>query len=279
MSAIDGGIVMVTGASAGIGEALATQLASRAKVLILVARRRDRLEALATKLKATHGNLEVSVFECDLTSGTDRDRMVKEVDERHGGVDVLINNAGVGDMSLFELTDWKKLDMMIALNVTALTHLTHHFVRPMIAKRKGGILNVSSGFGLVVMPAFSTYCATKHYVTGLTEGLAMELRGTGVTITQTCPGPVKTEFVAHVGDNFLGQDTPSFIEISAEKCARQSIAAFDRKIVLTIPGIVSAMGTYIGAALPRWFRRFFFGLTSGALRNKQMAALAQKSSR
>ncbi len=278
MSAIDQGIVMVTGASAGIGEALATQLASRAKVLILVARRRDRLEALATKLKATNASLEVSIFECDLTNGTDRERMVKDVDERHSRVDVLINNAGVGDMSLFDLADWKKLDMMIALNVTALTHLTHHFVRGMVARGKGGILNVSSGFGLVVMPAFTAYCATKHYVTGLTEGLAMDLRGTGVTVTQTCPGPVATEFIDNVGDNFMGQAPPGLLQISAEKCARQSLAAFDRRSVLTIPGFVAALGTYIGAALPRWFRRLFFGLTSAMIRDKQVAALAAKAS-
>ncbi len=278
MSAIDQGVVIVTGASAGIGEALARQLASRAKTLILVARRRDRLEALASQLTAAHRNLEVAICECDLVDGASRERMIADIETRHGPVDVLINNAGVGDMSLFELTEWKKLDMMIALNVTALTHLTHHFVRGMITRKRGGIVNISSGFGLVAMPGFSAYCASKHYVAALTEGLAMELRGTGVTVTQVCPGPVATEFVHHIGDNFMEQDAPSIIQISAEQCARSSIAAFDRSSVLTIPGFVAAFLTYWGAALPRWVRRLVFTLAVPILRKKQLAMQASKSS-
>jgi short-subunit dehydrogenase len=277
MSAIDQGVVVVTGASAGIGEALARQLAPRVKTLVLVARRRDRLQTLAAQLTAEHRNLDVHICECDLVDGASRQRLISDVEGRHGSVDVLINNAGVGDMSLFELTEWKKLDRMIALNVTALTHLTHHFVRGMVSRKKGGIVNISSGFGLVAMPGFSAYCASKHYVAALTEGLAMELRGTGVTVTQVCPGPVATEFIQHIGDNFMEQDAPSIIQISAEQCARGAIAAFDRSSVLTIPGFVAAFLTYWGAALPRWVRRVVFALTVPMLRRKQLAMQASKS--
>jgi short-subunit dehydrogenase len=99
-----------------------------------------------------------------------------------------------------------------------------------------------------------------------------------VTVTQVCPGPVATEFVHHIGDNFLEQDAPAFIEISAERCARSAIAAFDRSSVLTIPGFVAAFVTYLGAALPRWIRRLVFALAVPVLRKKQLAMQAAKSS-
>src|SRR6185369_4783177 len=109
------------------------------------------------------------------------------------------------------------------------------FLPGMVSRDRGGVLNVSSGFGLGVMPAFAAYIGTKHYVTGFTEGLYADLAGTRVTVTQVCPGPVATEFEDNV-DNFTGMKPPAFIEITAEHCARAAVRGFDRRRAMIIPG-------------------------------------------
>jgi hypothetical protein len=162
-SAIDQGAVLVTGASSGIGMAIARQVASRAKALVLVARRASRLEELAKELRAAHPKLRVEVIACDLGDRAETRRLSTEVDERGLTVDVLVNNAGIGLMGAFDRADPEKLIGMIELNVTSLTLLTSAFVSGMIERGRGGILNISSGFGLAVMPSFAAYIATKHY--------------------------------------------------------------------------------------------------------------------
>ena len=268
---IDQGVVLVTGASSGIGLAMAEQLAPRAKVLVLVARRRERLEALREKLIAKHPALTVDVQACDLADRAAVDAMLTDVEARTGGIDVLINNAGFGDLGVFDLLSWEKTERMIDLNVTTLTYLTHRLVRPMVARGRGGVLNISSGYGLTFMPGLTAYIATKHYVTGFTEALRLDLTGTGVVITQSCPGPVKTEFMEGLG-NFTGQDVPGFIEISAEKCARQTLRGFDRGRALVMPGFWIQLATILGMHTPRVLLRAIYAPIARALRKKQLAA-------
>ncbi len=271
-SPIDGGVVMVTGASAGIGEALARRLASRVKTLVVVARRRDRLDKLATELREKNVSLEVLVEECDLEDGAAREALCERVLARCGVVDVLINNAGLGDMTMFDRAEWSKTERMIELNVTALAHLTHRFLRGMIERGRGGILNVSSGFGLVALPGFAGYVGTKHFVTGFTETLRLDLVGTGVRVTQVCPGPVATEFMDNLGTNLTGQNPPKFIELSAAECARQTVKAFDRNRALVIPGFWIRWLTYFGMWTPKWLFRLVFGALAPWLRKRQLAA-------
>ncbi len=201
------GTILITGASSGIGRELARQLAGRARVLVLVARRQPRLEALRDEITLRHTGLRVYVEPCDLTNLDDLRAMLGRVEERAGPVDVLVNNAGFGDSALFEGADWNKLAPMIDLNVVAVTALTHALVPGMVARGRGGVLNIGSGFGLTVMPGYAAYAATKHYVTGLSEGLRMELAGTGVAVTHACPGPVRTEFESIAG-NPAGRSVP-----------------------------------------------------------------------
>lgn len=201
--ALDDGCVLITGASSGIGEALARQLAGRARRLVLVARREERLRALAEELRRERSGLEVEVRRCDLSDRGARERLLDAL-EGGPGIDVLINNAGFGDQSLFERARWDKLERMVALNVTALTHLCHRLVPPMVAQGRGGVLNLSSGFGLSWLPGLAVYIGTKHYVTGFTESLRAELATTGVVVTQVCPGPVITEF-HDAAENTTGQ--------------------------------------------------------------------------
>lgn len=251
------GTILITGASSGIGEAMARELAPRAKTLVLVARRRDRLDGLREELVAAHPRVAVDVQPCDLLSREETDRMLDAVASSVGAVDVLVNNAGFGDMGVFDRADWDKTERMIRLNVESLTYLTHRLARPMVERKRGGILMVSSGFGLEFMPGFPVYIASKHYVSALAECLRLELRSQGVVVTQVCPGPVATEFESHLG-NFTGRKPPSIAEISPERCARSAVRGFARGRALVIPGVLIHLLMWVGALTPRWVKRLVY---------------------
>lgn len=266
---IDGGTVLLTGASAGIGRALADQLAPRVAKLVVVARRVDRLEALAESLRARHPQLAVHVRRCDLGDVSAARALFDEVERSVGPVDVLVNNAGLGDVGMFDLVDWERLEKMITLNVTSLAALTHAALPRMIARRRGGILNISSGFGLEFMPGFSAYVATKHFVSALTEGLRIEARPFGVVVSQACPGPVRTEFQEVAAPDFADQKMPSFIEISAEKCARDVVRGFAKGRAIILPGLPIRVGLALGAVTPRWLKRWVYRLVASHMRRHQ----------
>lgn len=267
-SPVDGGVVVVTGASSGIGAELVRRLAGRAAVLVLVARRRGRLEELAASLSHTPSVFEVRP--CDLTDPVATAALGEAVVAEHGRVDVLVNNAGMGDIGLFEACDPAKLERMLAVNVVGLTVLTRAVLPAMVAAGRGGVLNVSSGFGLVTSPGFSAYVGTKHYVTGFSESLRSELAGTGVRVVQVCPGPVATEFEAVAG-NPLGQGVPSVVELSAGQCAEEALAAFDRDRALLVPGWAGWALVHLGWWTPRVLMRAVSGL-GGRLLRRQLAA-------
>lgn len=252
-SPVDGGVVLLTGASSGIGREMARQLAPRARTLILVARRRDRLDALRDELVAQHPALTVTLRPADLADLAAVEQLAEDC-LTEGPVDVLINNAGLGDHVNFADASPEKIQAMLMVNVVALTTLTHRLVPGMIERRRGGILNISSGFGLVSMPGFAVYCGTKHYVSAFTDALAGELAGTGVHVTQVCPGPVRTEFaeVAELSDDLA---PPGFVWLSAEDCARESLAALDRNKPLVVPGTTMKAAMLMGQRLPRWLTR------------------------
>jgi short-subunit dehydrogenase len=254
------GTVLVTGASAGIGQALARRLAPRAGRLVLVARRDDRLRELAGELGATRADLRVETHACDLADADARGRMMDDV-LAGGPVDVLVNNAGFGDQSLFARSQWRKLDDMLALNVTALTDMCHRTVPGMVARGRGGVLNISSGFGLSTMPGLAVYVGTKHYVTGFTESLRAEVRHHGVVVTQVCPGPVHTEFHAVAADT-TGVRPPAFAYISAEQCADEALRAFERRRALVVPGLLLRNLMRLHAITPRWLWRAIMGMVA-----------------
>jgi short-subunit dehydrogenase len=269
-SPFDGGVVLITGASSGIGRALALQIAHRARAIALVARRKDRLEELKSELLTRNPSLRVVVSAADITKPEAREAMIAAVEAEAGPVDVLVNNAGFGDLGVFDRADWEKNERMIALNVTALTHLTHRVVRGMVARGRGGILNVSSGWGLTFGPGLSVYIGTKHFVTGFTEGLRLDLAGTGVRVTQVCPGPVATEFNDTVG-NFTGMSPPGLVEISAERCARAAIRGLDRGRALVVPGLLIRLILFLGTKTPRFILRLFYAPVARLLRKKQLS--------
>lgn len=268
-SPVDGGVVVVTGASSGIGEHLARLVAPRAKKLVMVARRRARLEALAAELSAAHPGLTLGVEEVDLADRAATDALAARLAE--APIDVLVNNAGVGVMGVFDRNDPAAVRAMLDLNVDALVTLTRAVLPGMVARRRGGVLNVSSGFGLSFLPGFAAYIGTKHFVTGFTEALRADLAGTGVRATQVCPGPVDTEFESRVG-NFTGRRPPRLVAISAERCARVALKGFDKDRALVVPGAVMTLMLTLNALTPRFVLRLLSSLGAGPLRRAELAA-------
>lgn len=265
------GIVVVTGSSSGIGREIAIEIAPHAKAIALVARRKDRLEKLAAELEKAKPGLKTLAVECDLGDLAACDRMIAEIEEKLGPIDVLVNNAGFGDLGVFDRADWKKTKQMIDLNVTALVYLTHKVIGKMVARAKGGILNISSGFGLTFAPGGSTYVGTKHFVSGFTECLRLDMAGTGVVVTQVCPGPVATEFNDNIG-NFTGQEPPSLVVVSAKRVARASVRGFLKKKAMVIPGFWMKLLIPLGMHTPRIILRFLYAFGGKILRKKQLTA-------
>ncbi len=222
---IDGGTVLVTGASAGIGREFATQLAGRAGTLVLPV---------------------------DLCDESAVDRVLAEVKQRVGPVDVLVNNAGVGDQALFDRTDWGRTRQVLHTNVVAVAQLSAALVPAMVDRGRGGVLIMGSGAGLSVLPVAAAYSASKHFVDGFSEALRADLAGTGVVVTQVCPGPVDSEFdtVAGTAGGMTG-GPPQFLRISAARCAREALAGFERGKPLVFPGRAYRLGMRALPLLPR----------------------------
>ena len=214
----------------------------------------------------------IDVQPCDLGDREALEALVDHIERTHGHADILINNAGFGDIGMFDMAPWDKTERMVELNVRALTYLTHRMLPPMVKARRGGILMVSSGFGLTFMPGFAAYIATKHYVTGFSESLRLDVLPMGVVVTQLCPGPVATEFEDQIG-NFTGMRPQRFVEISAERCARAALAGFERGRAMVIPGLAVRFGLWLAAITPRFVLRVFYGAGARWLRQRQEISL------
>lgn len=256
---IAGGTILITGASSGIGLEMARLLAPLAKSLILVARRQDRLNILKDELQAKYPMRSVIVKACDLADPLATENMLEQIQSEVGPVEVLINNAGFGDFAFFEQATWDKLEQMIAVNVLALTRITHRLLGPMVRQGRGGILNISSALGLVFMPKMAVYVGTKHYVTSFTEALRLELKGTGVVVSQVCPGPVHTEFHAIAGSP-TEEMAPKFVQLTAAQCAEIALTGFSRGKPIIIPGRSIRWISFLGRWSPRPLLRFVYTL-------------------
>jgi len=237
-SPIDRGIVLITGASSGIGADLARHIAPRAARLLLAARRLDRLEQLRAELTPRAPQTRIDLYKTDLDNPADLRQLADGIlrDTDNYGLDVLVNNAGFGHADLFERAPWDRLESMVRVNVIAPMYLIHRFLPLMVSRRRGGILNISSGGGRVPMVGSATYSATKYAIRGLSETLMLELAGAGVRVTESAPGPVATEFSQTAGTKHLPGRPPEFVRITSDRCARESIAAFDRAKPVVYPG-------------------------------------------
>lgn len=249
---IDNGVILVTGASSGIGAEIARQLGSRARRLVLTARRTEQLETLRDEILRKSPQLDVHVEPCDLSDTEATATWASEVANRLGPIDVLVNNAGFGDRAPYDLADWEKVHRMVKVNVVAPALLTHQFLGPMVDRGRGGVLNIGSGAGLALMPAAAAYVGTKHFLHGFSEVLRLDLTGTGVVVTEVCPGPVETEFDEQAGiDSSTGGGLPPAFKITAEQCAREAIAGFEKGKALVFPGRVYNALMVAQSVMPR----------------------------
>src|SRR5438045_155812 len=228
---------LITGASAGIGREFARQLAGRARVMSLGARRCERLFELSDELQREHPKLVVQIRKLDLADLGQLQAFLEQLDREKLEVDLLINNAGLGDSGIFAESDPDRNKEMTIVNVAALTLVTRHLLPRMIAQHRGAILNVSSSAGFLPIPGSAVYAATKAYVTSFSEALRAELRGTGVSVCALCPGPVVTEFQQVAKRKGVQPDIgPKFIVITVEQVVRDALAALESDRPLVIPG-------------------------------------------
>ncbi len=193
-----GTMALVTGASSGLGEEFARLFAADGVDLVLVARRRERLEALATELRAAR-KVAVQVIAADLAVPDQVERVIREVQSQSLEIDFLVNNAGLGNVGPFASSDLATQLVMVDVNVRALVRLTHAFLPGMLSRRRGQVLNIGSTAGLQPGPYGAVYYASKAFVNSFTEALSHELKGTGVTATVSLPGATATEFASVAG--------------------------------------------------------------------------------
>jgi hypothetical protein len=247
--------VLITGASSGLGGEFARQLARRAGTLILAARRLDRLEALRAEL--ARPGLAIECHAVDLARPDDLAKFLETLRARPGPIDLVINNAGLGDHGFFDESDWSRVEAMIDVNITALTRITHALLPKLVRARRGVILNVSSIASFVPVPKMAVYAATKAYVTSFSEGLRAELRRTGVTVTAVCPGPVDTEFFVTAERVPEGRsiETPELFKVPAEQVVREALAAAGNDRARVVPGWLVWAAMSVAALLPLIFLR------------------------
>ncbi len=225
-------LILLTGASSGIGYEMARLLSARKFNLILVARNATKLEALKTELQARDG-IQVHVFRCDLSKRQAAHTLYDDVKQRGLDVTMLINNAGVGVYGSFSDTDLDAELRMIDLNVSAVVALSKLFVQDMLVRKRGRIMNVASLLSFLPFPYYSVYSATKSFVLAFSETLAAELEGTGVVVTTLCPGPVDTAFNTDAmwKTNAYKANQPVSPVAVAEQGVRLLLAGRGKKIV------------------------------------------------
>jgi len=243
-------LALVTGASSGIGAELARELARRGHDLLLTARRATELEALATELRAL--GAVATVMPKDLSAPGAARELARDINANGMRVDVLINNAGFGDVGAFVREDPDRIAAMLELNVAALTTLTRAFLPGMVERRHGRVMLVSSVAAFQPGPNMATYCASKAYVLNLGEALARELRGTGVTLTTLCPGATLSGFATASHAESLPLYSSKLVpKMSSASVARAGYDAMMRGQPVLVTGIVNKLVAFSGRVFPR----------------------------
>jgi short-subunit dehydrogenase len=229
---------LVTGASAGIGVELATQLAHGGTHLVLTARRRDRLEELSRKLKAAHG-IQTEIIVADLAQAEAPEQIYNFTRQKGIAIDLLINNAGFGQYGELSQVETHRLLEMVQVNCTAVVHLTRLFLPDMIARRRGDVLILASTASFQAVPYIATYAATKAFDLFFAEGLAEEMKPHGIRVCALCPGSTESEFHAVAGQEQFTSKSPE----TAEKVARTGLEA----LAAGKSYVISGLGNYLGA--------------------------------
>ncbi len=234
---------LVTGASGGIGEEFARQLAAKGVNLVLAARSEKKLAALAAEIEGKYG-VKAVAEPADLAVSGGAEALVRRVRERGIEVDHLINNAGYGVLGPFVENDLEEEVGMLRLNCESLQVLCRLLLPGMIERKRGGILNVSSVGGFQPVPYFATYGGTKAFVQSFTEALRMEVGGAGVRVTAVAPRPVRTGFNDRAGMKL--KFASGFMYITSEKCARVALRAYVKKRASIVHGLFAMLSPVMG---------------------------------
>jgi short-subunit dehydrogenase len=250
------GVALVTGGTSGIGAAFARQLAARGYDLVLVARSSAGLESMATELRALGRTIEI--LPADLADRKAVARVAARLEDPERPIDMLVNNAGFGIHAAITDPDISEHDRGFEVMIRAVLVLSGAAARGMLARNyKGAIVNVSSTAGFTTM---GSYSAMKTWVTAFTEGLAVELRGTGITVTALCPGWVRTEFHDRAG---IGKSSiPNALWLDAEPLVRAALRDIDRGKVISIPTIRYRVLIWLARHAPKSAIRSFSGAIS-----------------
>jgi len=227
---------LITGASGGIGEEFAIQLAARGADLILVARRADRLEALRESLLARHPGIVVDVVTADLAVAVSGAQLAAEISELGRTVDILVNNAGIGLHGAFHTQDPDANAGAVQLNCGTLVDLTARYLPAMVERRHGVVINVASTAAFQPTPGMAVYGATKAFVLSFSEALWQENRKTGVRILALCPGATETEFFDRTGERFMTDGRQSVTEV-----VETALAALDKSTPTVVSGLKNAI--------------------------------------
>lgn len=242
-------LILITGASSGIGYEMAKLLACKGHDLILTARRKDKLEMLRTELEAKYSN-NVYVFTADLSNVTNAKQLHRDIIMSSLKVTMLVNNAGFGQYGSFDESSLEKELEMINLNITALVTLTKLFVSDMKEENKGSILNVGSLLSFFPFPYYSVYAASKAFVLSFSEAIRSELAGTNIRVNVLCPGPTDTEFTS---DEMMKTNSYKSMKMeSAEKVAKKGVELLLRRNSTFISGFMNNVVANTPRFSPRW---------------------------
>jgi uncharacterized protein len=248
----DNTTAVVTGASSGIGAAIARELARRGHGLTLVARRKDRLQALADELAHTH-SIRAEVVAADLADADSRGRLPDELSARGLTADILVNNAGFTTMGAVAKADRAAELAMVRTNVEAVVDLCTMFVPGMVTRHRGAVLNTASTAAFQPLPGQAGYGASKAFVLSYGRALGAELHGTGIGVTTLCPGPVETGFaeVAGMSDAEAGETLPRFMWIPVEDVARAAVEGLAAGRAVVIPGTANRAAAGLAHLAPK----------------------------
>jgi short-subunit dehydrogenase len=241
---------LVTGASAGIGTALAEELARGGTNLVLTARRRERLEELAQKLVAAH-KIQTKIFVADLAEADAPQKIFQFTKEQGIEVELLINNAGFGAYGEFHTVETRRLLEMVQVNCSAVVHLTRLYLPEMVARRRGDVLILASTASFQSVPYISTYAATKAFDLLFAEGLAEEMKPHGIRVCALCPGSTESEFADVAGQTHIAATRAN--RETAEKVARTGL----RALASGKSYVISGLGNYLGVLGQRLVPRRF----------------------
>jgi short-subunit dehydrogenase len=251
-------VALVTGASSGIGAAFARALAARGHDLVVVARDTDRLRALAARLEADHGTA-TEVLAADLVEPDGVSRVAARLVRDDEPVDLLVNNAGFGTSGNFRDLPIAEEEAEIQLNVVALVRLTHAALGPMVARGRGGVINVSSVAAYQATPGSATYGGTKAFVSNFSNALHEELRGTGVKLMVLAPGFTHTEFHERAG---IAGGLPEVFWQDADEVVEQALGAYAKGRAVCVPGALNVAAAAFSATLPAGVTRRVSGMVT-----------------